>query len=145
MSQVEWGPSMETANGTRQNANRGELENNIEVQEIDLSYTILPWSMNLDSGKLFTKTFGDKVGFRYYEDECRGIFWSNDPHRTIHQMRKACISSKSKRNCNMPGEFIAGHEFQITERDGPACVRRALPRFTRPAGRLQAGIHLEVP
>jgi len=23
--------------------------------------------MNLDSGKLFTKTFRDKVGFRYYE------------------------------------------------------------------------------
>jgi hypothetical protein len=45
--------------------------------------------MNLDSGKLFTKTFGDKVGFRYYEDESRGIFWSNDPHMTIHQMAES--------------------------------------------------------
>ena len=40
--------------------------------------------MNLDSGTLFTKTLGDKVGFRYYEAECRGIFWSNDLHITIH-------------------------------------------------------------
>ncbi len=69
MSQVEWGPSVETANGTRQNVNGGKLENNILVQEIDLSYAILPRSMNLDNGKLFTKTFGDKVGFRYYEKE----------------------------------------------------------------------------
>ena len=45
--------------------------------------------MNLDSGKMFTKTFGDKVGFRYYEDESRGIFWSNDPHMTIHQMAES--------------------------------------------------------
>ncbi len=64
MSQVEWGSSMETANGTRQNVNGGKLENNILVQEIDLSYAILPWSMNLDSGKLFTKTFGDFAGGR---------------------------------------------------------------------------------
>ena len=41
MSQVEWGPSMETAHGTRQNATGGKLENNILVQEIDLSYAIL--------------------------------------------------------------------------------------------------------
>jgi hypothetical protein len=38
MSPVEWGPSVETANGTRQNVNEEKLENNILVQEIDLSY-----------------------------------------------------------------------------------------------------------
>jgi len=32
MSQVEWGPSMETTNGTGQNVNGGKLENNILVQ-----------------------------------------------------------------------------------------------------------------
>jgi len=47
MSHVEWGPSVETANGTRQNVNGGKLENNILennllVQEIDLSYAIFP-------------------------------------------------------------------------------------------------------
>ena len=42
MSQVEWGRSVETANGTRQNVNGGKLENNVLVQEIDLSYAILP-------------------------------------------------------------------------------------------------------
>ncbi len=89
MSQVEWGPGVETANGTIQNVNEGKLENNILAQEIDLSYAILPRSMNLDNGKPFTKTFGDKVGFRYYEDERRGIFWSNNPHVTIHQMAES--------------------------------------------------------
>ena len=33
-----------------------------------------------------TRTFGDKVGYRYYEDEDRGLFWSNDPQMTIRQM-----------------------------------------------------------
>jgi hypothetical protein len=89
MSQVEWGPSKETTHRTRPNVHGGKLENNILGQEIDLSYAILPRSMTLDSGKLFTKTFGDKVGFRYYEDGCRGIFWSNDPHMTIHQMAES--------------------------------------------------------
>jgi hypothetical protein len=35
---------------------------------------------------LFTKTFGDKAGFHYYDDEDRGIFWSNDPSMTIREM-----------------------------------------------------------
>jgi len=48
MSQVAWGPSMETANGKSQNVNGRKLENNILKQEIDLSDAILPWSMNLD-------------------------------------------------------------------------------------------------
>ena len=117
------GASVETANGTRQNVNGGKLENNVLVQEIDLSCPILPWSMNLDNGKLFTKAFGGKVGFRYYEDESR-IFWSNDPHMTFIRWRKACICSKSKCKCNMTGRFVAGQEFQITERDGPGGVRR---------------------
>jgi hypothetical protein len=46
---------METAHGTRQNVNGGKLENNILVQGIDLSYAILPSSMTLESGELFTK------------------------------------------------------------------------------------------
>ena len=58
----------------------------ILVQELDLSYAILPWSGELENGKAFSKRFGDKVGFRYYEDEDRGMFWSNDPHKTIGQM-----------------------------------------------------------
>jgi pilus assembly protein CpaF len=37
----------------------------------------------------------------------------------------------------MTGRFIAGQEFQITERDGPGGLEgRCRPRFTRPAGRL---------
>jgi hypothetical protein len=47
---------------------------------------ILPWSSTLDNGKLFARTCGDKAGFRYYEDEDRGVFWSNDPGMTVHQM-----------------------------------------------------------
>lgn len=58
----------------------------ILVQELDLSYAILPWSSELENGKAFSKRFVDKVGFRYYEDEDRGIFWSNDPNKTIGQM-----------------------------------------------------------
>ena len=62
------------------------LDNNTLVQEFDLSYAIVPWSATLKNGELLTRTFGDKVGYRYYEDEDRGLFWSNDPQMTIRQM-----------------------------------------------------------
>jgi predicted amidohydrolase len=54
--------------------------------EIDLSYAILPWSATLENGKALQKKFGEGVGFHYYEDEDRGIFWSNDPRMTIREM-----------------------------------------------------------
>jgi len=61
-------------------------EDNILIQEIDLSYAILPWSSALKNGEALKKAYGDKLGYRYYEDEDRGVFWSNDPHTTIRQM-----------------------------------------------------------
>ena len=59
------------------------------VQEIDLSYAILPWSSKLQNGNALKKMYGDKVGFRYYEDEDCGLFWSNDPSLTIGQMARS--------------------------------------------------------
>lgn len=59
------------------------------VQEIDLSYAILPWSPRLQNGKALSGRYGQRVGYRYYEDEDRGMFWSNDPHTTIGQMVRA--------------------------------------------------------
>jgi predicted amidohydrolase len=59
---------------------------NILVSELDLSYALLPWSSKLKNGKALEQTYGDKVGFNYYEDEDRGIFWSNDPHTSIGEM-----------------------------------------------------------
>jgi predicted amidohydrolase len=56
------------------------------VQELDLSYAIVPWSSTLRNGAAFREKFGDKVGFRYYEDEDLGIFWSNDPRMPVRQM-----------------------------------------------------------
>jgi predicted amidohydrolase len=58
----------------------------ILVQELDLSYAILPWSSKLQKGEALRKKYGDKVGFRYYEDEDCGLFWSNDSKVTIRQM-----------------------------------------------------------
>ena len=58
----------------------------ILVHQLDLSYAILPWSSKLENGAALKKTYGDKVGFNYYEDEDCGIFWSNDPTMTIGQM-----------------------------------------------------------
>ena len=60
----------------------------ILVEEVDLSYAILPWSANLQKGEGLRKRYGDKVGFRYYEDEDCGIFWSNDPRVTIREMTR---------------------------------------------------------
>jgi hypothetical protein len=56
------------------------------VEQIDLSYALVPWSSELKNGEALRAKYGDKVGFHYYEDEDRGIFWSNDPSVTIGQM-----------------------------------------------------------
>ena len=58
----------------------------ILVERIDLSYAILPWSSQLHNGAALREKYGEKVGFRYYEDEDRGIFWSNDPSTPISDM-----------------------------------------------------------
>jgi predicted amidohydrolase len=64
-------------------------EDNILVQELDLSYAIIPYSRALKRGEGLTKIYGDKVGYRYYQDEECGIFWSNDPRLTIRQMLRS--------------------------------------------------------
>ena len=56
------------------------------VHELDLSYAILPWSSKLRNGKALEEMFGERIGFRYYEDEDCGIFWSNDPRTPVRQM-----------------------------------------------------------
>jgi len=61
----------------------------ILVHELDLSYALLPWSSKLRNGEALRQAYGDRVGFHYYEDEDRGIFWSNDPRITICQMVRA--------------------------------------------------------
>ncbi len=85
VSQIRWQPGM----GDPGEIGDRLLENNILVQELDLSYAIVPWSRALKNGELLTKSFWDKVGFRYYEDEDRGIFWSNDQNMTIRQMLRS--------------------------------------------------------
>jgi len=56
------------------------------VEQIDLSYALVPWSRELKNGEGLREKYGDKVGFHYYEDEDRGIFWSNDPSVTVGRM-----------------------------------------------------------
>ena len=58
----------------------------ILVQELDLSYALLPWSRRLANGEAFRKAYGERVGFRYYPEEDLGIFWSNDPGVPIGRM-----------------------------------------------------------
>lgn len=68
----------------------------ILVRELDLSYAILPWSSRLQNGAALRKKYGDKVGFRYYEDEDSGIFWSNDPQLPIGKMLRSIGVTESR-------------------------------------------------
>jgi len=86
VSQVTWKPSMGDPGNWSITSSSPMVKNNILVQEIDLSYAIIAYSRALKNGELFTRTFGNKAGFRYYDDEDRGIFWSNDPHMTVREM-----------------------------------------------------------
>jgi len=85
VSQVKW----PTAQKKVEAGSLVAPEDNLLVQELDLSYAILPWSRNLKNGEGLKAIYGDKVGYRYYEDEDCGIFWSNDPHKPIRQMMQS--------------------------------------------------------
>ncbi|HNY40596.1 MAG TPA: carbon-nitrogen hydrolase family protein [Bryobacteraceae bacterium] len=56
------------------------------AQEIDLSYAVLPWSSKLRNGKALEEKYGARIGYRYYEDEDCGIFWSNDLQMPVRRM-----------------------------------------------------------
>jgi predicted amidohydrolase len=86
IAQVDWKPGMGEPGGWNQVGPSKPIQDNVLVQEIDLSYAFVQYDRKLKNGELFTTTFGDKAGFRYYDDEDRGIFWSNDPHMTVGQM-----------------------------------------------------------
>ncbi len=58
----------------------------VMVSEIDLSYALLGWSEELQDGEAMSKKFGDKVGYVYSVREDGGVFWSNDPKRSIGSM-----------------------------------------------------------
>jgi predicted amidohydrolase len=58
----------------------------ILVHRVDLAFAILHWSENLREGRAFTERFGDRVGYAYSSREDTGVFWSNDPERTIGSM-----------------------------------------------------------
>jgi hypothetical protein len=64
-------------------------QDNVLVQEIDLSYAILLSSFTLKNGEALKQAYGGNVGYRYYEDEDCGMFWSNDPHVTIRHMLRS--------------------------------------------------------
>ena len=85
VSQIKWPASEKTVEA----GNLVAPQDNILVQELDLSYAILPWSSALKNGKGLKDIYGDKVGYRYYEDEDCGMFWSNDPHMTIRHMLRS--------------------------------------------------------
>lgn len=85
VSQVKWSASEKEVEA----GNLPPPENNVLVQEIDLSYAILPSNFTLKNGEALKKAYGDKVGYRYYEDEDCGMFWSNDPHMTIRHMLRS--------------------------------------------------------
>ena len=82
VSQVTWGMRDDKV----KTGNFNPPEDNLVVEELDLSYAILPYSRKLQRGEALAKLYGDKVGYRYYQDEECGMFWSNDPHLTIRQM-----------------------------------------------------------
>jgi len=82
VSQVKWPVSEKKVEA----GNLIAPDDNVLVQELDLSYAILPWSSTLQNGEALKRAFGDKVGYRYYEDEDCGMFWSNDPHMSIRHM-----------------------------------------------------------
>ena len=58
------------------------------VHELDLSWLHMHWQPELRDGQVYRDAFGDDVGFQYVAEEDCGLFWSNDPHRSIGEMAR---------------------------------------------------------
>ena len=58
----------------------------VMAQEIDLNYVILGWQSALGSGKSFDRKYGKRAGYRYWEEDDCGLFWSNDKKKSILSM-----------------------------------------------------------
>ena len=101
VAQVKWPASEKNAEG----GNLVAPPDNILVQELDLSYAILPWSSTLENGEALKRAFGPKVGYRYYEDEDCGMFWSNDPHMSIRQMMNSIGLIEEHEELKRVGDF----------------------------------------
>jgi predicted amidohydrolase len=69
-------------------AARIEPPQRVLVEQIDLSFMVLPWSQELRNGQALSELFGDRVGYRYSSGEDGGLFWSNDPSMSIGRMAR---------------------------------------------------------
>jgi predicted amidohydrolase len=82
------------------------------VEQIDLSYALLPWQPRLENGKLFTDIYGDKAGYRYSDAEDGGIFWSNDPGipimRMVRDLHLELLSENVERNRKLQDKMRGG-------------------------------------
>jgi len=87
-------------------------DNNILVQELDLSYAIVGYSRALKRGEAVKQAYGDRAGYRYYQDEECGLFWSNDPHMTIRQMLRRLGLEEAHEEYQQAAEFY--HKAGVT-------------------------------
>ena len=79
------------------------------VEEIDLSTLYLHWSAALRNGQAFNEAFGDDVGYMYSEREDGGLFWSNNPQRSIGSMAEELGLLKYRNQMQACHELCAEH------------------------------------
>jgi predicted amidohydrolase len=84
------------------------------VEQLDLSYAVLPWSSQLRNGEAFRERFGERAGFRYHVAEDIGLFWSNDPAMPIGEMVRQIGVNEADT------EVRRNAALQDTARGGPA-------------------------
>ena len=61
-------------------------ESCVMAQEIDLNYAILGWQTGLGNGNIFKEKYGKRAGYRFWEADDCGLFWSNDRKKSIISM-----------------------------------------------------------
>jgi predicted amidohydrolase len=86
-----WGNTAHIFEPTGKITAQAAADNPVLVQEIDLSYAlIVPWAGRPgENGAGFKESFGSRVGFRCYEEEGLGLYWSNDPALPIGEMARS--------------------------------------------------------
>ena len=81
-----------------------------------MSYAILAWSPTLGMKKTYQSLWRQRQGFRYYEDDDRGIFWSNDPHMTVGQMLRSLNQMEEKEYFNSLSSVFVRRAFLASQK-----------------------------
>lgn len=67
-------------------ADAQRTEPGVLVHRFDLASAVVHWNAAIEEGRAFSRRFGKDAGYSWSRREDTGLFWSNDPQRSVGSM-----------------------------------------------------------